>query len=68
MKIADKEKIYDEVTTLEKTIRKKFPKQDGRVKIANAKSDIDMEVGRIDNTNEIPWMIQYRDKLRDLAQ
>jgi hypothetical protein len=68
MKTADKEKLYEDVIVLEKEIRKKYPKQDGRVKIANAKSDIDMEVGRIDNTNEVPWMIQYRDKLRELTQ
>jgi hypothetical protein len=64
MRIADKEKLYDDVVTLEKEVRKRFPKQSGRVMIANAKQLIDMELGRMDNANEVPWMIQYRDKLK----
>lgn len=67
MKTTDKEKIYEEVSTLEKSIRKKYPRQEGRVMIANAKSDIDMEIGRIDTANEVKWMLQYRDKLKNIA-
>lgn len=66
MKVAEKEALYEEVSTLEKSIRKKFPKQSGRVMIANIKSDMDMCVGRMDAVNEIQWLIEYRDKLRDL--
>ena len=66
MKVAEKEALYEEVSTLEKSIRKKFPKQSGRVMIANIKSDMDMCVGRMDAINEIQWLIEYRDKLRDL--
>ena len=66
MKVAEKEALYEEVSTLEKSIRKKFPKQSGRVMIANIKSDMDMCIGRMDAVNEIQWLIEYRDKLRDL--
>jgi hypothetical protein len=66
MRVADKEKLYDEVSTLEKSIRKKFPKQSGRVMIANAKCDMDMCFGRMDTLNEVQWLMQYRDKLKDI--
>ena len=65
MKVAEKEALYEEVSSLEKSLRKKFPKQHGRVMIANLKCDMDMCVGRMDNVNEVQWLMQYRDKLKD---
>ena len=38
----------------------------GRVMIANAKCDMDMCIGRMDSVNEVQWLMQYRDKLRDI--
>jgi hypothetical protein len=67
MKVADKDKLYDEVSSLEKTIRKAHPKQAGRVLIANIKGDIDMCVGRMDLVNESQWLLQYRDRLKEVA-
>lgn len=66
MKTSDKDKIYEEISTLEKSIRKKHPKQSGRVMIANAKSDIDMCFGRVTALNETQWLIEYRNKLKDI--
>lgn len=66
MRVADKDKLYEEVSTLEKSIRKKNPKQAGRVMIANAKCDMDMCFGRMTTVNEIQWLIEYRDKLRGI--
>ena len=66
MKVADKDKLYEEVVTLEKSIRKKNPKQAGRVMIANTKSDMDMCIGRMTSVNEIQWLIEYRDKLKEI--
>jgi hypothetical protein len=67
MKVAEKEQLYEEVSTLEKSIRKARPKQSGRVLIANIKSDMDMCVGRMDNINEVQWLMIYRDKLKSFV-
>ena len=63
MSVVNKDKIYDEISILEKKIRKMYPKQEGRVMIANAKSYIDSTVGRVCNMNESKWILDYRDKL-----
>jgi hypothetical protein len=66
MKVADKDKLYEEVKTLEKSIRKKNPDQHGRVMIANAKCDMDMCIGRMNDVNEIQWLLEYREKLKGI--
>ena len=59
------EKIFEEVDTLEKQIKKKYPAQRGRVLIANIKSIIDYEQGRPETEPEhIKWAIEYRSKLK----
>lgn len=63
MTVVNKDKIYDEISTLEKKIRKIYPKAEGRVMIANAKSYIDATVGRVSSLNESKWLLDYRDKL-----
>lgn len=40
--------LFDQIDELEKKIRKKHPKQKGRVIIANAKQKADYEVGKED--------------------
>lgn len=63
MTVVDKDHIYTEISVLEKKIRKTYPKQEGRVMIANAKSYIDATVGRVTLNNESKWLLEYRDKL-----
>lgn len=66
MSVVNKDKIYEEISTLEKQIRKHYPKAEGRVFIANAKSYIDATVGRVDSLNESKWLLEYRDKLKNI--
>jgi uncharacterized protein YeeX (DUF496 family) len=67
MAVVDKDKIYTEISDLEKKIRKAHPKQEGRVMIANAKSYIDATVGRVSTLNEAKWLLEYRDKLKTIV-
>jgi hypothetical protein len=66
MKVSEKDKLYEDIVVLEKSIRKNHPKQAGRVMIANAKMDIDMFIGKETSVNEVQWLIEYRDKLKTL--
>jgi hypothetical protein len=67
MNVTEKENLYDEIIALEKSIRKKHPKQSGRVIIANIKSKLDMVVGRMNNHNEIQWIMSYKDELKKVV-
>lgn len=53
--------LVKEIDTLEKKIRKKYPKQKGRVLIANAKEITNYAVDR--NEDEFRWYVQYRKEL-----
>jgi hypothetical protein len=53
--------LLNEVDKLEKDIRKKYPKQRGRVLIANAKEITDYAVGK--EADEFTWLINYRREL-----
>jgi hypothetical protein len=59
------DKLFDEIETLEADIKTKFPAPKGRVILANIKTEIDYEFGKpSDETEEIRWGIEYRDRLQ----
>lgn len=59
-------KLFDNIDTLEGEIKKRFPKQKGRVILANIKTEIDYEMGKPSNDIEqLKWCRLYVDKLRD---
>ena len=57
--------MFDRIEDLEKQLRKKFPKQKGRVMIANIKSALDFTVGR---ENEVKWATEYMNKLKEAVK
>lgn len=65
MTISTIDKIFEEVDQLESQIKKKFPKQKGRVLLANLKTEIDYEIGKPDNTSEqLRWFRKYVDNMK----
>lgn len=53
--------VLNDIEKLEKDIKKKYPKQRGRVIIANAKEVTDYAVGK--ETDQFTWLINYRREL-----
>jgi hypothetical protein len=56
------ESVLTDISNAEIEIRKRYPKQKGRVIIQNIKHDVDATVTR---QCEIKWSIEYRSKLLD---
>lgn len=54
-------KIFEEIEKFEREVKRKFP-SNWRVKIANAKSITDMEVGK--DADPMKWNHYYLDNLR----
>lgn len=57
--------LFEDIERYESEIKKKNPKQKGRVILANLKTDVDYEVGKpSDNSEQIKWCRVYVDKMR----
>jgi hypothetical protein len=54
--------MIEKIDVLEKEIKKKYPKQAGRVKIANAKALTDYEISE---EHEMEWLLHYIGSLRN---
>ncbi len=57
--------LLDQIITLEKAIKKKYPKQDGRVKIANAKQAVDYSFPDPETANKMEWSSRYYTELQN---
>lgn len=55
--------LLDKIIALETAIKKKYPKQDGRVKLANCKQKVDYFFADPDSTNQMEWANKYHEEL-----
>jgi len=59
------DRLFEEIDSLEIRLKKKYPKQKGRVILANIKTDIDYEIGKpSDSIEEMRWCRIYVDRLK----
>ena len=59
------EALFEDIEVLEKEIKKTWPKQKGRVILANIKTDVDYEFGSPETDVEhLKWAAEYKSKLR----
>lgn len=59
------DKLFEDVFSLEKQVKTRWPDQRGRVIIANLKTDMDYEFGKPTNDGEhIKWAIEYKSRLK----
>jgi hypothetical protein len=69
MVVSTIDKLFDEVDDLEKQVKKKYPKQKGRVILANIKTEIDYEIGKpSDNSEKLRWFRKYADSLKKVLR
>lgn len=57
--------LLDKILQLEKDIKKKYPKQEGRVKIANAKQAVDYSFPDPSSANIMEWSSRYYTELEN---
>lgn len=58
-------KLFDDIDTLERQLKKKYPAQKGRVLLANIKTEVDYELGKpTSDAESIKWSIEYKNKLK----
>jgi hypothetical protein len=57
--------LLDKIIVLEKQIKKKYPKQEGRVKIANAKQKVDYSFPEPETANKMEWSSRYYAELEN---
>lgn len=57
--------LLDKIITLEASIKKKYPKQAGRVKIENAAGTVDYSLGPIEEVNRMEWNARYYEELQN---
>ncbi len=57
--------LLDKIINLEKSIKKKYPKQAGRVKIANAKQSVDYSFPDPETANKMEWSSRYYKELQN---
>jgi len=55
--------LLEKILLTEKSIKKKFPKQQGMVKIANAKQNADYSFPDHDSANKMEWSSRYLTEL-----
>lgn len=58
--------LMNQIESLEKEIKKRHPKQKGRVLLANAKTKVDYELGK--DAHFLQWNRQYRDELERILR
>lgn len=56
--------LLDKIIVLEKAIKKKYPKQDGRVKLANCRQKVDYSFNEPD-PNMMEWNSRYHTELEN---
>ena len=60
------ERLFEDIEVLEAEIKKKWPKQKGRVIIANIKTEVDYELGKPEGDMEnLKWANEYKSKLKE---
>lgn len=58
--------LLDKIIKIEEQIKKKYPKQVGRVRIANAKQNVDYAFPDRDTINQMEWAAKYYTELENV--
>lgn len=58
--------LLDKIIALEKAIKKKYPKQAGKVRIINAKQTTDYSFKDPESINQMEWANKYHDVLAEM--